>query len=405
MNIGLLTPYFALGTDNNSGIGRHYRILADALVEQGHTVHVVYPASNVESARAATTAYIALSPRWTCDILPPPAPSWLLRLLRRSWPAQVMLSRIWSAHAASRALAAAASRLSLDIIEAHAYGAPALFYLRRRRRPRVVTRVSTTSRQIDTIMSIHSRVLGWQQSLERYATDRSDALVTHTCEHRDTLCAEEGFAATRFAIVAHGIPDPGPPPAFAPVNPCGHVEFFYLGRFELRKGTDVLFAALPAVAAACPNAIFTLAGFTGVNHEWTALQARHPALARSRVQVLGPVSDEELATLYRRCSVFVAPSRYESFGLIYAEAMSHAKPVIGCNAGGIPEVITDGVTGLLARPGDIASLTDSMIRLGSDAALRQRMGEAARLDFLARFNAATMAANSVRLYQKVAASR
>ena len=191
---------------------------------------------------------------------------------------------------------------------------------------------------------------------------------------------------------------PGPPATHPDGQP---VEFLYVGRFESRKGADVLLAALPAVAAACPNARFTLAGSQGDGAFWREFETRHPELAQTRVRALGRVSPDELNALYRRCSVLVAPSRYESFGLIYAEAMSHGKPVIGCDAGGIPEVVSHGVTGLLAKPGDVASLVAHMTKLGTDATLRTRMGIAARRDFLARFSADKMAQRSIACYESV----
>src|SRR6202011_6048084 len=85
------------------------------------------------------------------------------------------------------------------------------------------------------------------------------------------------------------------------------------------------------------------------------------------------------------CDVFVAPSRYESFGLIFLEAMMFAKPVVGCRAGGMPEVIADGITGLLAEPGDTASLRACLERLVDDPALRGRMGAAGRRRYEERF--------------------
>ena len=199
----------------------------------------------------------------------------------------------------------------------------------------------------------------------------------------------------------HGLPDPGESPAGTAAD-GGPVEFLFVGRFEERKGIDVLLAAIPVVARVCPDTRFTLAGSRGDGRDWGKFTASHPSLlAESRVESLGRVSAETLRVLYRRCAVMVAPSRYESFGLIYAEAMSYAKPVIGCLTGGIPEVVTTGSTGLLAAPGDVASLAECMIQLASDANLRARMGRAARADFLARFSARTLAFNSVALYQQV----
>src|SRR5262249_24343982 len=85
-----------------------------------------------------------------------------------------------------------------------------------------------------------------------------------------------------------------------------------------------------------------------------------------------------LDSFYRDCTVFTAPSRYESFGLIYLEAMRWGKPVVACCAGGVPEVVRDGETGLLVPPGDAAALEAALSRLLADADLRTKMGSGAR---------------------------
>jgi glycosyltransferase involved in cell wall biosynthesis len=397
VNIGLLASYLALTDESDSGIGQHYRILADTLAAYGHRVHVVHP--TIDPGQASL-ALAALAPEWTCDVVPARPPGWLGNALRWSWPSQLLLTQLWMARAADRALADSCRKHRLQVIETHAYEAPALFFLRRRQRPKVLTRVSTSMAQMIAISSLHSRVRGWQAALERVVTRRSDALVTHSAQHRDALCALEGHDAARFAIVPHGLPDPGEPlPTEGPA--AGTIEFLYVGRFESRKGINVLLAAIPEIIRDFPQAIFTLAGSRGDGVDWHDFERRHPELLGNRVVSLGRVTSNTLAALYRRCHVLVAPSRYESFGLIYIEAMSHAKPVIGCRAGGVPEVIQQGVTGLMAEPGDVASLIACMRTLASDADLRRRMGEAARLDFLTRFSARRLAEASVELYRQI----
>src|SRR5690606_10653103 len=89
-----------------------------------------------------------------------------------------------------------------------------------------------------------------------------------------------------------------------------------------------------------------------------------------RIRLHGYVSDEELAQLYEECDIFVAPSRYESFGLIFIEAMAHAKPVVGTNVGGIPEIIRNGENGFLFKNEDVKDLTEKIQRLVSDPDLR-----------------------------------
>jgi glycosyltransferase involved in cell wall biosynthesis len=76
--------------------------------------------------------------------------------------------------------------------------------------------------------------------------------------------------------------------------------------------------------------------------------------------------------------VFVLPSRGEHFGRVLVEAMALGKPVVATDAGGVPEIVRDGETGLLAPPADPAALAAAVARLVEDAAQRARLGEAGR---------------------------
>jgi glycosyltransferase involved in cell wall biosynthesis len=83
------------------------------------------------------------------------------------------------------------------------------------------------------------------------------------------------------------------------------------------------------------------------------------------------------------------------------EAMSRGKAVIGSRVGGIPDMVEDGVTGLLVPPGDVAALAAAMQRLIDDDGLRDELGARARAD-ATRYDAATVAAWFRRLYESVA---
>jgi len=295
---------------------------------------------------------------------------------------------------------------SLEIIETHATGAPALVYLGRDHRPPVLTRVSTTQSQMNAASSVHSRIKHCQIGIERFAVRSSDALVTHARSHRDVICALEGYQPGRFALVPHGLPAVAVQamPDALPLLETGAIEVLFVGRFEHRKGIDVLLAAIPLVIASCPHAHFTLAGSKGDEVHWNEFARGHPDLVGNRVTALGRIPGEHLEALYARCAMLVAPSRYESFGLVYVEAMRHAKPVIGCNTGGVPDVVDHGRTGLLAPPGDTSALAATLIQLIRDPALGARLGAAGRAAFLSRFSAAGMAKASAALYKEIAAS-
>ncbi|MCS7146078.1 MAG: glycosyltransferase family 4 protein [Nitrososphaerota archaeon] len=94
----------------------------------------------------------------------------------------------------------------------------------------------------------------------------------------------------------------------------------------------------------------------------------------------------------------LVPSRYEPFGMPAAEAGAAGKPVVASATGGLSEIIVDGVTGLLFKPGDYAELADRINRLLSDEEGMRRMGERARERVLRNFTPETIAPKMLRLY-------
>ena len=114
---------------------------------------------------------------------------------------------------------------------------------------------------------------------------------------------------------------------------------------------------------------------------WRMLEkAKSELLPRfhSKIDFHGYLDRSTLDFYYENCDVFVAPSRYESFGIIYLEAMKFSKPIIACDSGGTPEVVSDGRTGILVKPGDFHSLAVAVIKLSNNPVLRKEMGEQGR---------------------------
>ena len=91
---------------------------------------------------------------------------------------------------------------------------------------------------------------------------------------------------------------------------------------------------------------------------------------------LPDVSDQEKAALLASASVVVYPSRAEAFGIVFLEAWSFGVPVVGCRAGAIPDVVEDGVNGLLISPGDSVALASSVSYLIENPAEARRLGAA-----------------------------
>jgi glycosyltransferase involved in cell wall biosynthesis len=132
--------------------------------------------------------------------------------------------------------------------------------------------------------------------------------------------------------------------------------------------------ALPALAARVPAAHVLL---IGDGEARAALEARAAGLGvAARLTIAGAVSD--VTGLLAGADVLAAPSRNEGMGRVLVEAMALGLPVVGSTVGGIPDVIVDGECGRLVPADDAAALADALADLGTDAALRAKLGAAAR---------------------------
>lgn len=149
-----------------------------------------------------------------------------------------------------------------------------------------------------------------------------------------------------------------------------------VGHIGWRKGQHILAEAFAMVAGAHPEWELHLAGevVEGACAERIVQIARQNGL-EDRIKLLG--SRDDAGKLMRRCGVFVQPSLQEALGLALQEALRCGCPCIGTMAGGIPEMLWDGESGLLVPAGSAQALAASLSTLLSDAQLRQRLGEAA----------------------------
>jgi glycosyltransferase involved in cell wall biosynthesis len=106
----------------------------------------------------------------------------------------------------------------------------------------------------------------------------------------------------------------------------------------------------------------------------------------SHVQFMGSLSEDEVIRQLGQADIFVLASHAEPLGVVYMEAMAMEVATIGTAAGGVGEIITDGVDGLLVPPGDEQSLADAIRRLLDDPALRHRLAEAGRRTIVRSFD-------------------
>ncbi|MFA6286235.1 MAG: glycosyltransferase family 4 protein [Opitutaceae bacterium] len=395
LNIGLLAPACRGFNALDGGIGTYMADLAVGLAAEGHSVRVITraPASGAPAPEPFPGVRFV-----TFDST---IPRWLHHLTRWRWQAHTVASWLWRARQAAAAVRAAHAAEPFDCIETSSSGLLPMMLLRSRRRPPVITRIATTAVQLVAHNAGASRWLDRrEQRWEHDIVKRSDALLTHTALHREELIRQWNLPPSSVHLIPLGITVPADSALRESANDRPP-RVLYVGRFEHRKGVDVLLSAIPAVLASAPGTTFDLVGHDANDYWQQRFWRENPGIPREQVRFHGKVGATALLAAYRDCDIFVAPSRYESFGLIYVEAMAWGKPVIGCRAGGIPEVVTDGENGLLAEPGDIAGLRDALLRLCLDPALRTRLGGQARRRAVERFSREAFARASAALYSQV----
>ena len=205
---------------------------------------------------------------------------------------------------------------------------------------------------------------------------------------------------TRSSVVYNA----GPPVSADTPLPVGTDPpfVFCAARLTYNKGLDI---ALNAFALACdqnPGLQFWIAGD---GKERCALEKSVDDLKITHsVKFLGNQTSDEVRQLMTRCLFYVCPSRNEGFGLASLEAMAAGKAVLATRVGGVPEIVQDGVTGLLVPGGDAPALAQAMTRLAADAPRRQTLGEAGR-ERAQQFDWDAIADQYLSIYSTVRPSR
>jgi glycosyltransferase involved in cell wall biosynthesis len=197
-------------------------------------------------------------------------------------------------------------------------------------------------------------------------------IATSTMSAR-LLAADYGVAPDRLSVVEPGTDRVAPWPR----DHTGEVVLLAVGAVIPRKGYDVLVAALAKLAHLRWRLV--IAGDGGRSPEtFRKLEAEIAELGLAdRVTLLGAVSAEQLASLYQRCDLFALPSRFEGYGMVFAEAIAYGLPVVGTTAGAIPETVPDAAA-VLVPPDDLEALAAALRRLIEDPAERKRLSAAAR---------------------------
>jgi glycosyltransferase involved in cell wall biosynthesis len=244
-----------------------------------------------------------------------------------------------------------------------------------------------------------ARRSAWAPLLFRRVMARSSAVT-----------AVSGYLASEAASMSAGLNvavEPMPvnvelfsPGARAAPGSASPDRFLFVGRLNEQKGIALLLRALAASASRAPLDV------VGDGDGRIALEAEAGTLGLGdRVRWLGAQSQEQLVPLYRAATAVVIPSEGEGLGLVAVEAQLCGTPVIAFRSGGLPDVVSDGATGLLTPPGDVRALTAAMDAVLARADKGASLGRAGREAALARFTPAVAAAHYRSIYEGVRRDR
>jgi len=154
-----------------------------------------------------------------------------------------------------------------------------------------------------------------------------------------------------------------------------------VSRLVPRKGHDAVLRAMPLILEQMPNVVYRI---VGSGPERDRLQALTGALQlQSNVEFYGEVGDDERERLLAECDIFLLPTRetptdFEGLGIAVLEAMQNGKPVIVTRAGGVPELVDEGRTGIVVEPDNHQALAQATLDLLKSPARAREMGANAR---------------------------
>jgi len=276
-----------------------------------------------------------------------------------------------------------------DIVHTHRY------VLRYTLLPTLLCRVPV---RVHTVHNVAQKEVDWIGKLVHWIAFRLGNVVPISIsqEVANTVRAVYG-RGIHTPVIYNGIPTARFVSSPGRDNAKKNVVLLHIGRFAPQKNHLLLIEAFARAVKEYPTMELWLVG-DGPLRSVVEKFVNEKGL-KGKVLFLGIRDD--VPRLLAESDIFALSSDWEGFGIVIAEAMATGKPVIATAVGGVPELVEDGVTGILVPPRDPEALARGTLRLAKDADLRQRMGKAARERALERFDIARTAREYEELYLKL----
>jgi glycosyltransferase involved in cell wall biosynthesis len=237
------------------------------------------------------------------------------------------------------------------------------------------------SATVVTTLSIHRLLRTWQRKVAAYVA------LTNMAR---SLFIRAGLPGSKIVVKPNFVdPDPGPG-----AGEGGYMLF--IGRLSAEKGLRTLLRAWQLLPQPVPLRI--------VGDGPLASELKAAAGSMPEIQWLGRREPAEIVPLLRDATCLVFPSEcYETFGRVIVEAFAAATPVIAAGHGAAAELVRDGGTGLLFRPGDAEDLASKVMLLCSEPSARGRLSAAARVEFEVRYTADVNYRSLMDIYNRAVA--
>jgi glycosyltransferase involved in cell wall biosynthesis len=181
------------------------------------------------------------------------------------------------------------------------------------------------------------------------------------------------------------------------------INILFVAAITPRKGLHVLVEAFKRLEQRHPNIQLTVVGIWDWAPDYVQEQsaACRELQAKGRVVFTGGLGRERLIQAFDEADIFVLPSFSESAPMVISQAMCVGLPIVTTRVGGIPEMIEQGLTGVMLEPGDVDALTVELARLIENPAARQQLATAAREVGFTRYHPESIARATAAAYHEV----
>lgn len=237
-------------------------------------------------------------------------------------------------------------------------------------------------------------VYRWIEAALNPITDAYVAVSGHVARQwvARGICDPQRIQVIHHALALEQFPDR--PVVTRPGRAAGQPVVGTVCLLEARKGLHCLVEAMPAVIQRVPGVRFAVVG-EGPLKPWMQARATELGIA-DHIDFLGWRND--VPELMWQFDLFALPSRRESFGLVFLEAMASRCPVVATRVDGIPEVVSDGHTGTLVEPDQPQALADAIVDLLNHPGKADQFAAAGRARVETHFNSERLAREYNTLY-------